>query len=464
MATVGRQTQKAANVPERSEGVIRQGLEAVVAGMAAGTILAFGAGSLWQPLSRAHTNAAAPGQSLALTTDGLVLGGLVGLLNASLSSKARRRRGQAAAADTWTGWREFRVSRKHPESAEITSFELQPVDGGALPAFKPGQFLTLELTIPGQAKPVLRTYSLSDYPAAGKTISHYRLSIKREPAPKGLNVSPGLASNFLHDQVAEGSTLRIRPPAGTFVLDTTSSKPVVLISNGVGITPMIAMAKAALQQPSTRPIWFVHGCRNGAFHAFRSEMADLAAAHPNLQLHIAYSRPGQDDAGHYQSEGYVDGALVRRLVDQDADYFLCGSPPFMQGLIAELEQAGIAAGAIHQEMFSRTPPGSPSTPSPSPDASSLEAMPTAPCQVRFARSGQSATWSSSDPDDTLLAFAEAQGLEPPFSCRAGVCGTCACRVLEGDVSYISEPTAAVAKGSALICIARPKGASLSLEL
>jgi ferredoxin len=160
----------------------------------------------------------------------------------------------------------------------------------------------------------------------------------------------------------------------------------------------------------------------------------------------------------------VDGALVRRLVDQDADYFLCGSPPFMQGLVAELEQAGIAAGAIHQEMFSRTPPGSPSTPSPSPDASSLEAMPTASCQVRFARSGQSVTWSSSDPDDTLLAFAEAQGLEPPFSCRAGVCGTCACRVLEGDVSYISEPTAAVAKGSALICIARPKGASLSLEL
>jgi len=452
-------------VPERSEGVIRRGVESVLAGMAAGTILAFGAGSLWQSRSQPHTNAVVSvQQSLALTTDGLMIGGLAGVLSAGLQRAFRRRRSQGVPDASWTGWREFRVSRKHPESVEITSFELQPVDGEALPAFKPGQFLTLELTIPGQARPVLRTYSLSDYPAAGESIRQYRLSIKREPAPRDLNVPPGLASNFLHDHVAEGSVLRVRPPAGTFVLDTASSKPIVLISNGVGITPMVAMAKAALQQRSARPIWFVHGCRNGAFHAFRAEMADLAAAHPNLHLHIVYSRPGQDDAGHHQSEGYVDGALVRHLVDQDADYFLCGSPAFMQALIVDLQQAGIASGAIHMEMFSRKPPGSPSTPSPSPEASSLEEMATATCQVSFARSGQSATWSSSDPDDTLLAFAEAQGLEPAFSCRAGVCGTCACRVLEGEVSYVCEPTATVAQGSALICIARPKGSSLSLEL
>ena len=430
-------------------------LEAVLAGMAAGTILTFGAGAL--------------GLKGANAAGGLVLGGLAGLLQAGFVGsypRQQRRREAPSAADAggWAGWREFNVSRKHPESAEITSFELQPVDGAVLPAFKPGQFLTLALTIPGQAKPVLRTYSLSDYPAAGEPIRHYRLSIKREPAPKDQNVPPGLASNYLHDHIHEGSTLRIRPPAGTFVLDTASSKPVVLISNGVGITPMIAMAKAALQQRSARPIWFVHGCRNGSFHAFRSDMAALAAAHPNLQLHIVYSRPSQDDGGHYQSEGYVDGALVRRLVDQDADYFLCGSPPFMQGLIADLRQAGIAESAIHFEVFSRTPPASPATNASADQAPSAEAASSSPTAVVFARSGQSATWTSSDPDDTLLAFAEAQGLEPPFSCRAGVCGTCACQVLEGEVAYITDPTAPVAPGSALICIARPKGSSLKLAL
>ena len=438
-------------------GMLCQRLEGVLAGMAAGAILAFAAATFGQPPAPTGAPTRHGQLSLSLTTCGLALGGLAGLLSPGLLSPGRRRQqGQGlsapgAAGEAWTGWRDFVVRSKYPESAEITSFELEPGDGVALPVFAPGQFLTLELPIPGQLKPVLRTYSLSDYPAPGQPISHYRLSIKREPAPKGLDVPPGLASNFLHDQVAEGSTLRVRPPAGSFVLDTSSQKPIVLISNGVGITPMVAMVKAALNQPSPRPIWFLHGCRNGAFHAFRSEITALAAAHANLHLHIAYSRPVQEDAGHYQREGYVDGALVLSLVNQDADYFLCGSPPFMQGLIAELHGAGIADSAIHFEMFSRTPGSSAN--------SSTQAA-----EITFARSGQSATWASTDANDTLLAFAEAQGLEPPFACRAGVCGTCACRVLEGEVSYVSEPTAAVAKGSALICIARPKGSSLSLEL
>jgi ferredoxin-NADP reductase len=248
------------------------------------------------------------------------------------------------------------------------------------------------------------------------------------------------------------------------VLDTNSSKPIVLISNGVGITPMIAMAKAALGQPSPRPIWFLHGCRNGPFHAFRDEMASLADAHSNLHLHIAYSRPREEDAGHHQSEGYVDWALIKSLVDQDADYFLCGSPPFMQGLIAELRQAGIPEAAIHFEMFSSKPPASSSTSEAAPEASSMADATPGTTEVTFARSGRTATWASTDPEDTLLAFAETQGLEPAFACRAGVCGTCACRVLEGEVSYISEATAGVATGSALICIARPQGAIVKLDL
>ena len=462
---------------QSAEGRIRQRLEGVLAGMAAGTILSFAAATLGQPSTPTSAPSRQGQPSLSRTTGGLAIGGLVGLLSPGLISKGllrtgrRRQAKQWAEADTatgegWSSWRTFVVRRKQPESAEITSFELAPIDGRALPAFRPGQFLTLELAIPGQPKPVLRTYSLSYYPAPNQPIDHYRLSIKREPAPQGLDVPPGLASNFLHDHVEEGSSLRVRPPAGSFVLDTSSTKAIVLISNGVGITPMVAMVKAALQQPSPRPIWFLHGCRNGTFHAFRREITELAAAHPNLHLHIAYSRPSEGDAGHFQSEGYVDGALVRSLVNQDADYFLCGSPPFMQGLIAELQAAGIAQTAIHFEMFSSAPRNTAqaSTPQASAEPSKAEPASTETATITFARSGQSATWASTDPDDSLLAFAEAQGLEPPFACRAGVCGTCACRVLEGEVRYISEPTAAVAEGSALICIARPDSSSLSLEL
>jgi ferredoxin-NADP reductase len=415
--------------------------------MAAGTIVAFSAGSLHAPHANAKSAEAASTQNLIFTLNGLALGGLVGLIG---SGHRRRKLAEMPPGPGWQGWREFQVIRKRPESDEITSFELQPLDGEALPVFAPGQFLTLELPIPGQAKPVVRTYSLSDFPPAGQPIHHYRLSIKREPAPQGQNVPPGLASNFLHDHIGEGASLRVRPPAGNFVLNTSSSKPIVLISNGVGITPMVAMAKAAIAQPNQRRIWFVHGCRNAQFHAFRGEMAELAAKHPNLILHIAYSRPGDGDSGRYQSKGYVDGALLRALVDQDADYFLCGSPPFMQGLIGELKQAGIDETAIHFEMFSRAP-----APTGGPTPTTL---------VTFATSGQSAPWTSSDPDATLLSFAEDQGLEPAFSCRAGVCGTCACRLIEGEVTYISEPSAPVASGSALICIAKPKGANLSLEL
>jgi len=446
--------------------VIREKLEGVLVGMAAGTILAFSAGSLLLPAPATKPSTATSSKSLGFTLDGLALGGLAGLI-----SSARRRRKPASGHKSvgnhgsdltephgdWKGWREFKVSRKHRESEEITSFELKPLDGGPLPSFEPGQFLSIELNIPGQAKPVLRTYSLSDFPSEGEAIQHYRLSIKREPAARGENVPPGLASNFMHDQVGEGSRLRVRPPAGSFVLNTGSTKPIVLISNGVGITPMVAMAKAAISQPQQRQIWFVHGCRNGQFHAFRKEIAELSQANPNFNLHIAYSRPETVDAGHYQSEGYVDGALLQALVDKDADYFLCGSPAFMQGLIGELQQAGIPPGAIHFEMFSS--PRRASTPG---TTTAMEESCTT--LVKFALTGRSAPWQGSDPTETLLDFAEAQGLEPAYSCRAGVCGTCACPLLEGEVSYLSEPSARVEEGSVLICVARAKGAAISLEL
>jgi ferredoxin-NADP reductase len=345
------------------------------------------------------------------------------------------------------------VQRKVQESVEITSFELRPVDGGPLPRFRAGQFLTLELKIPGNAMSVLRTYSLSDFPSGDGVPDHYRISVKREAAPEGLDVPPGVASNVLHDHVQEGTILNIRPPAGNFTLDSHSADAIVLVSNGVGITPMLAMLKAAVLQYPQQPIWFVHGCRNSQYHAFRSAVDELARSHRNVNVHVAYSRPQPSDEGHFQSQGYVDGTLLQQLIQGPAAYYLCGSAGFMESLMMELQQAGVKPAAIRFERFSQVPRV----------AQTTTTGPVSSVEVQFCRSERRVTWDGRHPEQSLLELAEANGLKPPFACRAGVCGTCTTRVLDGSVTYLAEPTAEVPPGSTLICIARPSGGSLKLD-
>jgi uncharacterized protein len=357
------------------------------------------------------------------------------------------------ATPDWKDWRNFVVVRKVKESEEITSFYLKPEDGDEIPNFQPGQFLTIKLEIPGQAKPVLRTYSLSDYSEPCDT---YRLSIKREPAPKGLDVPPGLSSNFMHDRVQEGSIIPAKPPSGKFVLDVRKSIPAVLVSNGVGITPMMSMAKACSRLNPNRPIWFLHGARDGQYHAFRDEVQTLARQNPNLQIHFAYSRPRPEDEGQFHSTGYVDIALIQTLVSQEAEFFLCGSPPFMNAIREGLQQWGVPESQVYFESFMKaravTPPATVS-PAPASDEGA---------EIVFAKSGRTLTWEPEH--DSILEFAEANDLNPGYSCRAGICGTCMCRILEGEVDYQEEPTAAIADGSVLICISKPKTDRVVLEL
>jgi len=366
----------------------------------------------------------------------------------------------SADSDGWAGWRPLKVVLKVKESEEITSFQLEPVDGRPLPGFLPGQFLTIRLEIPDIATPVIRTYSLSDYPAGPSTSpTHYRLSIKREPSPQGQDVPPGVASNFLHDHIVEGSTIEARPASGSFVLDLSQSRPVVLISNGVGITPMMAMLKAAAVHSPGRKVWFIHGARDGRSHAFRKEVMETAPGMENLSVHYTYSRPREEDAGEYHSVGYVDTALIGSLVQGEADYFLCGSPPFLEEIRAGLQDAGVPEACVRFEMFTKPARNGPS---PAVDGSTATDPAAMQAAVTFARSQQTALWTGAE--GTLLEFAEARGLNPAFSCRAGLCGTCECRLLEGEVSYEVPPTATVAPGSVLICIARPKTGRLSLDL
>lgn len=359
----------------------------------------------------------------------------------------------ASDSYVWKDWRNFVVVRKVKESEEITSFYLQPEDQGEIPNFQPGQFLTIKLDIPGQDKPVIRTYSLSDY---AEPCEYYRLSIKRELAPNALDVMPGIASNFMHDRIQEGSVIPAKPPNGKFVLDVQKSIPAVLISNGVGITPMISMAKASTRLNRNRPIWFVHGARDGRFHAFRDEVMEISQQNPNLNVHFRYSRPRPEDTGKYHSVGYVDAALIKELFGQEAEYFLCGSPPFIQSIRDGLKESGVPESRVFFESFGK--PMKSDSEKQTPTATTGEEF----AEIVFTKSGKTLTWRPSD--GTILEFAEANDINPPFSCRVGVCGTCMCKISEGEVAYQEEATATIDEGSVLICISQPRTSKLVLDI
>ncbi len=237
--------------------------------------------------------------------------------------------------------RELRVVGKQRESAEVTSFLFEARDGSPLPGFVAGQYLPLELEIPGQPAPVVRTYSLSSAPDAAR----YRISVKRH--------SQGLASRHLHDRIELGDFVSARAARGEFVLDCSGARPVVLASAGVGLTPLVSMLHRLAVQ-SERPVWFVHGARDGDHHPLRQEIERLAEDRPDVRLHVAYSRPRPGDhAGRdFQSEGRVDGALLEKLVPGlGADFYLCGPTGFMAAIQEQLEARGVPEAHIHSESF-----------------------------------------------------------------------------------------------------------------
>lgn len=237
--------------------------------------------------------------------------------------------------------RALRVVGKHRESEDVTSFMLAARDGAPLPPFEAGQHLPVALHLPGEATPVRRTYSLSGAPGE----AHYRISVKREPR--------GLASRHLHDVVEEGANIDAQAPAGTFVLGH-DAHPVVLLSAGVGVTPMVSMLHALSRAAQRRPAWFVHGARDGHHHPLATEVRALVEGNPDLHLHVAYSRPlPADEQGRdYHSTGRVDVELVAHLLPSlDAEFYLCGPAGFMADIHAQLSRQGVPPDRIHSESF-----------------------------------------------------------------------------------------------------------------
>lgn len=248
----------------------------------------------------------------------------------------------------WTGYRDFTVVRKVKESEVITSFYLEPVDKKPIAHYQPGQYISVKVEIEGELYTHVRQYSLSDRP--GKP--YYRISVKREEAVG--NKPAGVVSCYLHDSVKEGDVLAISAPAGDFTLDRESELPVVLISGGVGFTPLLSMLNTVVEEQSWRDVTYIHAAVNGRVHAMREHVAQLAQNHSRLKAYICYDSPTQEDKvqGYYDKEGYIDLAWLQSILpDHQAQFYFCGPISFMKTVYAALKQWGVPDEQIRYEFF-----------------------------------------------------------------------------------------------------------------
>ena len=344
----------------------------------------------------------------------------------------------------WTGFRPMRVSRIDRESASVFSLVLVPGDGHSLVAAQPGQFVVLRLSVQPGAAPILRSYSLSDLPGT----EHYRVSIELEER--------GTASNYLRTRIKSGSILEVSAPRGSFTLHS-GSEPVVLLSAGVGVTPVLAMLHVLAAEKSHHPVWWVYGARNREEHPFREESRALLEKLPDAHSYIHYSRPkpGDKKGVDFDAPGRLTVSTIAKIgVPREGQFYMCGPPAFLRELAAGLTVWGVTAERIHMEIFgvldSITPGMKAVAHSPHLPANPAGLGP----QVSFARSGLTLPWDAKY--RSLLEFAEACDVQVRWSCRTGVCHTCETALIAGDVEYDPEPLEPPTKGDALICCCRPR--------
>jgi ferredoxin-NADP reductase/MOSC domain-containing protein YiiM len=358
----------------------------------------------------------------------------------------------AGPPPAWSGFRSLRVARVDRESANVISLSLEGVDGSFLPPAIPGQFLVLRLRVSPDLPPLLRNYSISGPPSA----NCYRVSIKHE-----VN---GAVSSFLHNHVKAGDVLEVSAPRGEFTL-RAGDGPVVLISAGIGATPVLAMLHALSAERSPREVWWLYGARNRKEHPFAEEAGRLLHGLPSGRSHIVYSRPEPVDrlGKDYDASGHLDVSLLDRLgISQDADFYLCGPLAFLRSFSAGLTERGVDATRVHAEVFG---PGEAIRPGVAPSARPPAHVPpgtpgTGP-QISFTRSGLTVPWNSSF--RSLLEFAEACDIPVRWACRTGVCHTCECALIGGAVDYEPTPLDVPARGNVLICCSKPSG-NVELDL
>ncbi len=358
-------------------------------------------------------------------------------------------------------FRPFKVTAKIRESETITSFHLKPTNPSYWTPFEAGQFLTIRVPDKNSDGFVLRNYTVSSSP---EDVGFYRITVKREGALQP-DHADGLSSCWLHDCIEEGALVEIDGPRGAFKLDRSTQRPVVLLSGGVGLTPMVSMLRQ-LSADKNRRVSFIHACDHGGVHALRREVAELIAANDMMQVHYCYRFPRIEDKanGHFHSEGVLTKAGLQALLPlDDYDFYLCGPRPFMQAIYDYLREMGVSDQRIAYEFFG--------------PASLLKAgghvtehAQVAPVQkmagsgehkIHLQRSQRDLIWDNDAV--SLLDFLEANGIEPEFSCRAGICGSCEKRLISGEVCYFEEPLDEPAHDKVLLCCARPSS-SIVLDL
>lgn len=248
----------------------------------------------------------------------------------------------------WAGFRAFKVEKKVKESDVIASFYLVPEDGKAMAAFEPGQYVSVKMDIPGEAHTHIRQYSLSDAPGN----PYYRISVKREDDVR--DRPAGKVSVYLHERVKEGDVLWLSAPAGEFTLDRKDTRPVVLISGGVGLTPMVSMLNTLAETDPQRRVTFIHAAQNGNVHAMKAHAEELALKHPQVSVFWCYDKPTEQDeaAKVFHKEGFIDLTWLQSIVPtKDAGFYFCGPVPFMRALNGMLKVWGVPDADIHYEFF-----------------------------------------------------------------------------------------------------------------
>ena len=351
----------------------------------------------------------------------------------------------AAPAPAWPGFRPLRVTAIEAESTTISSVRLADPDGTPVPAALAGQFLTVRLHPDTAGPPVVRSYSLSGRPGA----TEYRISVKRE--------QHGVGSAYLHSRARVGDTVEVAAARGTFLLGAGTG-PVLLVSGGVGATPLLAMLHSLAAVKSRREVWWLQAARDGTERPFAGEAAGLLAALPRAHSHVWFSRPGPADrpGRDYDSAGRMSAPDLRALdLPGDAEAYLCGPAGFLTDVTAALVEVGVAASRIHTEIFGSQPaltPGIAAAPARKPHPPAGE--PGAGPPVSFVRSDLTVPWR--DDCGSLLELAEACDVPARWSCRTGVCHNCETGLLSGEVTYSPEPVDGPAEGAVLICSARPR--------